>query len=83
MLLRARLVSFFAGVGVAGSLALYQLRQEVWESHRILSQQVPFLLVFQASSLIWLAWDINACSKGSEEDVKLLRAETLESSLGG
>lgn len=40
MLLRARLVSFFAGLGVAGGFATFQLRQDVWESHRLLSEQV-------------------------------------------
>lgn len=40
MLFRARLVSFFAGLGVAGGFALFQLRQDVWESHKLLSEQV-------------------------------------------
>ena len=40
MLLRARVVSFLAGLGVAGSFALFQLRQDVWESHKLLSEQV-------------------------------------------
>ena len=40
MLLRARVVSFLAGLGVAGSFALFQLRQDVWESHKLLAEQV-------------------------------------------
>jgi len=38
-LARARIASFFVGVGVAGSFAIYQLRQDVWESHRVLAEQ--------------------------------------------
>ena len=40
MLFRARLVSFFAGLGVAGGFAIFQLRQDIWESHKLLSEQV-------------------------------------------
>ena len=41
MLLRVRLTSFLAGVALAGSAALYQLRQDIWDSHSILAAQVP------------------------------------------
>ena len=40
MLFRTRVVSFLAGLGAAGAFAIVQLRQDVWESHKILSQQV-------------------------------------------
>jgi hypothetical protein len=40
MLARARIASFFIGLGAAGSFAIFQLRQDVWESHRVLSEQV-------------------------------------------
>ena len=40
MLVRARVVSFLSGFAVAGSVALYQLRQDIWESHRLLASQV-------------------------------------------
>ena len=40
MLWRIRTTSFLAGVAVAGSLALYQLRQDLWDSHAILAAQV-------------------------------------------
>ncbi|MCJ1467953.1 hypothetical protein MMC07_006579 [Pseudocyphellaria aurata] len=32
--------SFLAGVAIAGSFALYQLRQDLWDSHAILAAQV-------------------------------------------
>ena len=40
MLWRIRLTSFLAGVAVAGSASLYQLRQDIWDSHSILAEQV-------------------------------------------
>ena len=40
MLWRTRVTSFLAGVAIAGSLALYQLRQDLWDSHAILAAQV-------------------------------------------
>ena len=40
MLLRIRVASFLAGFGLAGSLALLQLRNDVRKSHELLSQQV-------------------------------------------
>ena len=43
MLFRARVVSFLSGFAVAGCIALYQLRQDVWESHRLLSAEVWFV----------------------------------------
>jgi hypothetical protein len=43
VVLRARVISFLAGFAVAGGFALYQLRQDVWESHRVLAAQVSSL----------------------------------------
>lgn len=40
MLWRIRATSFLAGVAIAGSFALYQLRQDLWDSHAILAAQV-------------------------------------------
>ena len=40
MLLRIRLSSFLAGVAVAGSFSLYQIRQDIQRSHELLSAQV-------------------------------------------
>ena len=40
MLVRARVVSFLSGFAVAGCIALYQLRQDIWESHKLLASQV-------------------------------------------
>lgn len=39
MLWRIRATSFLAGVAIAGSFALYQLRQDLWDSHAILAAQ--------------------------------------------
>ncbi|DBA86767.1 TPA: hypothetical protein ACH3X1_016656 [Trebouxia sp. C0004] len=39
MLLRIRLSSFLAGVAVAGSFSLYQIRQDIQRSHELLSAQ--------------------------------------------
>eukprot|EP00884_Botryococcus_braunii_P007406 jgi/Botrbrau1/16667/Bobra.0068s0083.1 len=39
VLVRARVSSFLAGFAVAAGLALYQLRQDIWESHRVLAAQ--------------------------------------------
>lgn len=40
MLLRIRLSSFLAGVAVAGTFSLYQIRQDIQKSHELLSAQV-------------------------------------------
>lgn len=40
MLLRIRLTAFLAGFGLAGGLALYQIRQDVQNSHDFLAAQV-------------------------------------------
>lgn len=40
MLVRARVVSFLSGFAVAGCICLYQLRQDIWESHKLLASQV-------------------------------------------
>ena len=40
MLFRIRLSAFLAGVAVAGTFAVYQLRQDVLQSHKLLSAQV-------------------------------------------
>ena len=40
MLLRIRLSSFLAGVAVAGTFSLYQIRQDIQRSHELLSAQV-------------------------------------------
>ncbi|KAL3136765.1 hypothetical protein ABBQ38_005480 [Trebouxia sp. C0009 RCD-2024] len=39
MLLRIRLSSFLAGVAVAGTFSLYQIRQDIQKSHELLSAQ--------------------------------------------
>ena len=39
-LLRARLSSFAAGLGLGGGFALYYIREDVWKSHRSLETQV-------------------------------------------
>ena len=55
MLWRIRATSFLAGVAVAGSAALYQLRQDIWDSHAILAAQVS-----QQSTTtepLWNRWD--------------------------
>ena len=44
MLVRARVVSFLSGFAVAGCIALYQLRQDIWESHKLLASQVWVVL---------------------------------------
>ena len=40
MIFRARLSSFLAGFAVASAFAVYQLRNDVRESHSLLSEQV-------------------------------------------
>ena len=40
MLLKVRLTSFLVGFGVASGLALYQLRNDVLQSHNVLTHQV-------------------------------------------
>jgi hypothetical protein len=44
MLLRFRIASFLTGFGLASAFALYQLRKDIWDSHRILLEQVKELL---------------------------------------
>ena len=44
MLLRVRVTSFLAGVALAGSAALYQLRKDIWDSHTILQSQASHQL---------------------------------------
>lgn len=38
-LFRVRLSSFLAGAAIVGGFAVYQLRQDVWSSHKILMDQ--------------------------------------------
>ncbi len=40
MLLRARVSAFLSGVAIAGVFAVYQLRKDVTDSHKILKDQV-------------------------------------------
>ena len=43
-MLRARLSSFAAGLGVGGGFALYYIREDIWKSHRALEKQVACLI---------------------------------------
>ena len=45
------MVSFFAGLGVAGGFAIFQLRQDIWESHKLLSEQVGQIITFHESQI--------------------------------
>jgi hypothetical protein len=56
-LLRVRISSFLAGFGVAAGLGLYQLRQDVLQSHEVLAQQVTTagLLLFSGLGQAGLA----------------------------
>lgn len=49
MLLRIRLSSFLAGVAVAGTFSLYQIRQDIQKSHELLSAQVRSTTLFVPS----------------------------------
>ncbi len=40
MIFRARLSSFLAGFAIASGFAVYQLRSDVRESHKLLAEQV-------------------------------------------
>ena len=40
MMFRARLSSFLAGFAVASGFAIYQLRSDVRDSHKLLAEQV-------------------------------------------
>lgn len=44
MLLRARVSAFLSGVAIAGVFAVYQLRKDVTDSHKILADQVSITL---------------------------------------
>jgi len=38
-LVRARLSAFLCGFALAGGFAVYQLRKDVWDSHKMLAEQ--------------------------------------------
>lgn len=55
MLLRARVSAFLSGVAIAGVFAVYQLRKDVTDSHKILADQVsitPVLGVISADTVL-------------------------------
>lgn len=64
MLLRIRLSSFLAGVAVAGSFSLYQIRQDIQKSHELLSAQVRSTTFVTLASLVILRGEWSTAQAG-------------------
>ena len=92
MIFRARLSSFLAGFAVASGFAVYQLRNDVRESHALLAEQVrnsisnsrprsqtPCVsLTHTALSSIRLSLSLSLCAPGNQADGVQKRLQKLE-----
>lgn len=61
MLLRVRATSFLAGVALAGALAYFQLRQDLLQSQKVLTDQVRLLTYANQVAQV-------GCQQGTELD---------------
>ena len=94
MIFRARLSSFLAGFAVASGFAVYQLRNDVRESHALLAEQVrisisnsrprsqtptdAFCVSDPYRSLLHPSLSLSLCAPGNQADGVPKRLQKLE-----